>query len=425
MAFKDDLQVLVKRYADFDEAGQHYEINPGYSADERFRSHLEGELIKLISQEFTSGSPDFTEITLRYKKLSRIFHPDKLQLSPEMSWVEKMLSEGQDMNRGSCFKCLRLCYQRLDPDNREEIKFDQIKSMSDLKQWLQTQKDAATTRTQANLYTCLLQMVEQMAVHNDDSQAIKQNFLRYLMWQLPVLASSLCAYIFVEELLAVYGVCFVTLKLGQQLSRAEGIYWRQIGHKMEDISYSSALYTSSLLARVIEISFWLSNQSYHTSLSIASTLLRPMIGRQHTESSASQNAPGDSQALVLKANVTRHAYDFKTPPLKMIATHIEDYLETNAQQWFKPLRPGGEKRVQFKTVMSHLIALDRVDEMPYPEKLLRAKALLQGLLSNPLVYNVGELAPRAVDNAMKTLKWYESELESSDDELQENGAFSM
>ena len=414
MGFKEDLTRIIKPFTVFDEKNGCYVTSPRIQVDERLRLHLEGELIKLISREFSFGLPVYTEITQRYKHLSKIFHPDKQSSHPEVVWLDKALSGNSD-EKGECFKCLTLCYERLHPDNKEHIDFNQINNMDDLKTWLMSQKATAKTRLQINLYTCLIQMLDQMSTHNADRQVIKNTFLRALMLQLPVFVSGFCVLVFAEELLAVYGICFISLKLGQQLSHAESPYWKEFGQKMQELSYNATLYTSSLAAKTIEISFWLTNQSYHTGLALASTVLSPIL----VEKPSRPYEPKDENNQAIVPQPRKRTYSFQTTELKMVSSHLESYLELNAEQWLKPLRAGGIKRQEIKMALDLMTDVDQDESLSFVEKMHQTEKIIQSMMSKPMVYNTGKDAHRALNNAMYTLTWYLPQDQDAQEEKKE------
>lgn len=413
--FKSRLEDLLQPYVRYNSFLKRYESHPDFQANEQSIARLEAQFIELISRQLTTDSPEFEDIKKRYKWLSLLFHSDKIAEGSVIFWLEQVLSENK-MN-GACFKCLCFCYERLDPDQRKSISFDQIKNMEDFKSWLKQKKELSETRTQADLYDVLIKMVEQINIHSNDAAVIRQSFMRAFLLQLPIFLSGYCAFIFAEELVAVYGACFISLKLGQRLERSDSLAIKHFGQKMQEISYIASRYTSALLARVIEMSFWLTNQSYLTASSIASSLLSPVITDIPPETAETTNDRMQG-ALVIARKGKNSGCDFATPQLKMIAVHVESYLTLNQQQWCKQFRIGGKKRESFKSALTDLVAVDRNGAMCLPEKIQAAKGIIQALKEQPWLYNNGINAPRAVDNALLTIEWYESN--SSQEEIEKN-----
>ncbi|QBR83928.1 hypothetical protein E3983_05945 [Legionella israelensis] len=414
--FKEKLADLLKPYVEYNSHTQRHEIHPELEINNELMSRLEADFIRLISQELTAGSPAFDEIKKRYKSLSLLFHQDKIKQNTNslIYCLEQILSENN--NRGACFKCLNFCYARLNPENKKKnISFDHINNMEDFKQWLMKQKENSETRTQTDLYDALIKMVEQMHVHSKDTQVIKQNFMRALLLQLPVFMAGYCVFIFADELIAVYGVCFISLKLGQYLERSQSQHLRHFGQKMQEISSTASIYTTSLLARVIEMSFWLTNQSYHTASSIAATLLRPMI-TEPPEFSAATSEKMENALMLADKEKNKGCY-FETPQLKMVASHIESYLALNEQQWFIQFRTGWQKRESFKSALMDLKEIDRNHKLSLTEKITSARTIIQSLKEQSWLYGSGVNAPLAVDNALLTLKWYESNSKKEEKEV--------
>lgn len=410
MTFKDDLIQLVGRYAEYHRDLSCYIERESLQIDDPFRAHFENQLIQLISKRLVEDAADYSEITKRYKKFSMFLHPDKINDSPELAWMEKVLSSDQSEDDAQCFKLLTLCFEQLNPEKQKPINFNEITSAAQLKKWLKQQKAHSTTRTQSNLYACLYQMVEQMTIHSNDSQAIKDKYLKALMLQLPIYVSGFCAYIFAQELLAVYGVCFFSMKIGQRLEGAESGYWQDMGVKMQEISYSTTHYTTSLVARVFEISYWLSNQSYHTGLSIATSVLRPMLQNQSSEVQQPSSDHDNHQSMIVKHNADRR-YEFQSNVLESVASPLQDYLILNAEQWFKPLRAGGVKREAIKEALSVLKRVDD-EERQGNKQIDGAYTVLESLVQNYVVYNTGAEARAAIDKALYYLEYHRSQQES-------------
>lgn len=274
MTIETELKTLVSIYASYDKEKECYTSDLNKEALLR----LDADFIKLINKLLLKDGPDKTKIKKNYKILSLNFHPDLIgKFGPEAKWIESNLSENR--NDGACFKTLSLCYGKLtSPQNFKPIKLDEITTQEDFKKWLENLKNTSRTFTERHFYASLLGLFDQATGYLDEVGKIKPKGIRALISFLPMIFISFSTFVFAEELFAVYAVYFALLKGGQFMADSNSRELQKLGNTLQKITIISATTTTTLLVRLIEMTFWASRQCYEMSLQIGSTLITPLLG---------------------------------------------------------------------------------------------------------------------------------------------------
>lgn len=214
---------------------------------------------------------------------------------------------------------------------------------------------------------------------------------------------SFGTFVFAEELFAVYALYFALLKSGQCLEGSNSQPLQKLGHTLQSISIVSATATTTLLARLMELTFWASRQFYETSLQIGSTLLTPLLcapSDVKEEGIAEENL---CRELILASQNQGSSATFKTPQLKMIAAPIESCLGLLEQQFFRNWRAGGEKFRALDAFLLRLRVFDKDDDLKIDEKIVKAHEALETIKKNSLVYTEGGKTALAVDRASRVI----------------------
>lgn len=213
--------------------------------------------------------------------------------------------------------------------------------------------------------------------------------------------ASYGAFIFAEELFSMYAIYFVILKGGQYLERSNSRELRKIGQTLQDLSIITATASTTLLVRLLEMTFWASRQCLDVTLQIGSSILKPLlpsgVPQQANESEAAANLCKD---LILASQNASEGIQFKNPELKVIAAPLEAYHALNVQQFFGDWRLGREKRLMIEAFLFKMRVLD-VSPEPLEQKLLEAQKELLKIKDTPSVYN--QKTAEAVDQAEQIL----------------------
>lgn len=282
MTIDTELKKLVTFYASYDKEKKCYSSNLTHES----LLALDADFIKLINKLLLQNGPDKDKIKKCYRILALAFHPDHLkELPAETQWLEARLSENR--NDGTCFKTLTHCYQKLiNPQEFKPINFDDITTKEDLKIWLENLKKTSRTFTERNFYASLLGLLEQSTSYFDETGQIKPTGVRALVTFLPMVFISFGTIVFAEELFAVYALYFALLKGGQFIEcSSSSKELRKIGITLQKISVITATATTTLLVRLMEMTFWATSQCYDISLQIGSALLTPLITASPTTQS--------------------------------------------------------------------------------------------------------------------------------------------
>ncbi|CZG76570.1 J domain-containing protein [Legionella pneumophila serogroup 1] len=382
MTIERELKNFVRLYAEWDTTNNCYKSH----LDKDTLLRLERDFARFINQQLLIDGPEKEKIVKNYKRLTLCFHPDHASgFSPEMIWLENNLS--QSKNNGACFKILGLCYEKLiSPEKFKDSSLGDIKSKDDFKQWLENLRSKATTYSGQSFCDSLIDLLEQSSGFFDDTGKIKPRGLRVLLRFIPVVFASYGTFLFAEELFAIYALYFILLKGGQYLESTESSQLKKIGCTLQEISIITATASTTLLVRLLEMTFWASRQFLDVSLQIGSAILKPMLPSPETkEKSESDTAANLCRDLILASHNTSEGMQFKTPELKVISAPLESYLGLNAQQFFGDLRIGREKRLKVEAFLFKMRVLDSLPS-PLEEKLVEAQKELDKIKKDTKVF---------------------------------------
>ncbi|VEB34311.1 Uncharacterised protein [Legionella sainthelensi] len=398
MSIETELKTLVSIYASYDEEKKSYLS----SLNKETLLRLDADFIRFINKLLLKDGPDKRKIRKNYKAIAVQFHPDhSCTFSPELGWLEQNLSEGR--NDGACFKTLMLCYEKLtSPQDFKPIQFDEITTREDLKKWLEMLKNRSRTYTERNFYASLLGLLDESTSYFDEVGKIKPTGLRALISFLPMVFISFGTFVFAEELFAVYALYFALLKSGQFLESSQSKELQKLGETLQKISAVTATATTTLLVRLLEMTFWATRQFYDASLQIGSALLTPLIAVSSTTQHPEEpNEVSICKELVLASQNQSTVENFRTPELKMIAAPIESYLGLLDQQFFKNWRAGGVKSRSLEAFLLHMRVIDKEGDLEVEEKIKKASERLLLVKQDSNVYN-GNTA-LAVDRADRVI----------------------
>lgn len=382
MTIERELKDFVRLYAEWDTTNNCYKSQ----LDKDTLLRLERDFARFVNQQLLIDGPEKEKIVKNYKRLTLCFHPDHTSgFSPEVAWLEKNLS--QSMNNGACFKILGLCYEKLiSPEKFKDSGLGDIKSKDDFKQWLESLESKATTYSGQSFCDSLIDLLDQSSGFFDDTGKIKPKGLRVLLRFIPVVFASYGTFLFAEELFAIYALYFILLKGGQYLESTESSQLKKIGSTLQEISIITATASTTLLVRLLEMTFWASRQFLDASIQIGSAILKPMLPSPETkEKSEFDTAANLCRDLILASHNTSEGMQFKTPELKVISAPLESYLGLNAQQFFGDLRIGREKRLKVEAFLFKMRVLDSLPN-PLEEKLVEAQKELDKIKKDAKVF---------------------------------------
>lgn len=357
MTIETELRALVSFYTPFNAEEGRYTI----TIERSKLIQLDASFIKWINQKLLADGPIKTQIEKNYKKLMMHFHPDRLSyFTPETHWLEAQLSEGK--NNGVCFKTLSCCYEKLtQPAKFKEIEFSGINSKEDCKRWLEKLKSRSSTYSNRSLCDSLINLLDESSHYFDSTGTIKPSALKILVQFIPTIIASYGASLLIEELLAIYAIYFVILKGTERLEKSDFTELHKVGLFMQNYTSITAMMTTTLLIRILEMLFWTSRQCWSLTLQISSTLFTPLIASHKNNISKEVPIEAICNELELVAEDQSKGMMFDTPELKIIAAPFEKYLTLNTQQFFGGWRVGHEKR---KLIDNFLFQLRVLDKLP-------------------------------------------------------------
>ncbi len=398
MAIEDELRKLALFYAKYDEEKRCYvsQLNKSQLLD------LDRDYAKVLNQLLLADGPAKELITKRYHAISVKVHPDKkLNWCPEVLWLEYNLSQRQ--NNGACFKALHLCHEKFVSPEKfknigKDINFSDIQSKDDCKKWLNNLKEQSSTYTTKVFYDSLEDLLDQASGFFDDSGTIQPKGMRVLIQSLPMIFATYGAFIFAEEVLALYALYFVILKGGQYLETSDSSELRKVGRTLQEVSTVTATATTTLLVRLLEMTFWASRQCLDVSMQIGSALFPALLSGASSSHSEPEMYETESlcRDLVIASTNMNEGIIYKTPELKLISAPLESYLGLNSQQFFRGLRVGNDKYLSVEAFVFRMRVLDARPD-PIEKKLIDAQKELEKIKNNKALYN-GKTA-MAVDHA--------------------------
>ncbi|OEH46398.1 hypothetical protein lpari_02737 [Legionella parisiensis] len=300
---------------------------------------------------------------------------------------------------------MSLCYGKLtSPQDFKPLKFDEITTREDLKKWLENLRNASRTFTERHLYVSLLHLLDQSTGYLDEVGKIKPKGIRVLISFLPMIFISLSTFVFAEELFAIYALYFALLTGGQFMTGSNSAGLQKLGNTLQKITIVSAMTTTTLLARLVEMTFWASRQCYEMSLQIGSTILTPLLcAPSEVKSEASAVDENLCRELILASQNQSISENFKTPELKMIAAPIESYLGLLEQQFFRNWRAGGGKHRALDAFLLRVRVIDKDNDLKVEEKVAKASKALELVKKDPSVYTPGGKTALAVDRAERVI----------------------
>ncbi|WP_298622907.1 J domain-containing protein [uncultured Legionella sp.] len=384
MTIEMELTKLADFYATFDKEKNCYVSQLDHQALLR----LDVDHAKVLNQLLLSGGPEKEQIKKKYHLISVKVHPDRMpNWCHAVRWIEGNLSQGK--NDGACFKALNLCYEKfIYPEKfKDNLKFADIKTNEDCKKWLANLKEQAGTYTAKSLYESLGDLLDQSSGFFDESGKIKPMGLRVLIKSLPMIFATYGTFIFAEELFAIYALYFIVLKGGQYLERNESAELRRIGKTLQEISTITATATTTLIVRLLEMTFWASRQCLDVSLQIGASIFTPLLSAPSVYPEYDfETAETLCRDLVIASTNLNEGMQFKTPELKFISAPLESYLGLNSQQLFLSWRLGKYKNIAVEKFLFRMRVLDS-SLVPVEQKLIEAKAELEKIKSDTDVYN--------------------------------------
>lgn len=323
-------------------------------------SSLEADFIKWINQKLVADGVIKLNLQKNYKKLIMYFHPNRSSYySVDIIWLEHQLSEGK--NNGACFKTLSACYEKLtQPAKFKEIEFSGINSKEDCRLWLEKLRDRSTKSSNQNLCNSLIGLLDESSSYFDSTGTIKPNALKTLIQFIPATIASFGTVWVMEELFAIYAIYFVILKAGRRLERSDYSELQTVGHLMEEYTTITAMTTTTIIVRVLEMLFWASRHCLTLSLQISSTLFTPLIAASPEVDKEKIDVVELCKDLILAGEHQQPGMKFDIPELKIIAAPFEKYLTLNTQQSFGDWRVGKEKRTMINAFLFHLRVIDQL-----------------------------------------------------------------
>lgn len=378
MTIESDLTAFVVLYSPFDKEKKYYTEQ----LDNAKLQILGSRFRQWINHQLLADGTNKKNVEKNYKALSKYFHTDRITLA-EAQWLEQQLSEGT--NDGSCFKILSSSYQKLmEPAKFKDIEFNGINCKEDCRLWLEKLKSQSDTYSHRTLCDSLIGLLNESHSFFDATGKVKPNAIKTLVQFIPAVIAGYGSILIIEELLAIYALYFILLKAEAPLRRSNYSELKEVGRFLKNYNHASAMLLTSVLARILEMIFWSSRQSFNATIQIGSALLAPLLPAP-AEAAPDIEMEQLAKDLVLAGEHKKTGMQFDTPELKIIAAPFEKYLALNEQQFFGIFRVGNEKR---KQVSAFLFRLRILDQMPgsLEEKYSEVLSELALLKKNKQVY---------------------------------------
>lgn len=346
--------------------------------DSKFQQALEYEVMSIFTGFLAENGKEIAQIKVNYKQLCRVLHPDHLMnANPELLVIEAVLSRGE--NNGALFRLLGNCYDKLKDPGQQYSSYADIHSIDELLFRLQENKDKAQTLTGRALIENLSFLIEKARDFHQTTEAVDSAWLRGALRSLPYFTGGFCLSFFIEELALIYALTFLMAKGGFWIGTSKQADWQCLGAQVASFGLSLGSATTALVSRTMGFNFYLL-----TSIgSLSTQLYDQLTGAQSLQP---QNLLGGEQ--------------FKTLELKLISYPLEEYCFQQSRQYFAALRYGSTKRALIVDALQAILLVDKGDEVLFT-KLVRVRAILDGLCKFPLLVIPGSQSKRAFDAALQ------------------------
>lgn len=343
---------------------------------------IDSGLNSILNQCLLEDGTEKEFIDKNYKKLTLHFHPDKVpHYTPQVLWLEAQLS-GAGSN-DTCFKTLQVCYQKLtEPRAFKSIELSSIHTLDDLRGWLTAQKEQAKTYSTQNLYDSLLQLLNRSSDFLDETGRVKPYAFKTLISFVPVILASFGAVMIIEEFLALYLLYFLLLRGGQRLSNSDYTEVRQFGEHLRSHTTVTAMLTTTVFVRILELLFWSSQRCLHATIEASSRFFAPLLGEALTGEECTDEAQNGTLVTTEPSGLV-----FATAEFKMLALPFERYLMLNEQQYFVGFRSGSAKQERIKQFLRTLVALDKNNLLTFEQKLNDVCKELDAIKRDKQVYS--------------------------------------
>lgn len=384
-------QVLKKRFKEIHTALKpllyHYCINSEkIILDQATLLSFDRDFEGLVKQWLLTDGPQHEAISERYRQLAMYFRTDIPPSMPEIFWIENNFSQGK--NDGACLKRITVWYEQLTcPEKFKERKFEDIKNIEEYRIWLVHLRDKASTSNAQNFYTSLIDLFDQSARFFNEAGQIQPKALGLLIKFIPLVLSTFGAILIAEELFIIYVFYFLLLKGGQTLGKKDSEELRAVGVTLQKLGIITATTTTTLMIRLLEMTFWVSNRCLDMSLQASSSIMSYLSMGSSSEHQVEEDPIENlHKELSLASDHRIGGIPFKTPELKVIAAPLELYLMSNKGQIGLYWRPGYEKVQAVKAFIFNMQSLDRLSG-PTEAKLEKAKEYLELMKKKPEVYS--------------------------------------
>lgn len=382
------LKALVEEYAIYSADDNAYHDKRPLSKQEKQK--IDASLISLFSHFLVQEGADARNLDGQANQLKKIFHPEKLQHAlPEITWLESTLSNGQP-DESAIFQVLIFCVNSLKNTSDEaKPKYAQFQVMEELISSLEKQRETALTMTQRALIDSLLSLLNSVGDYHSLVGEKKIPWLTAFMHSMPYISSSICIGFFANELGLLFGATYLISKGGKWLERSSKGRWEILGQQMQAISSVLLLAGTTLMARMVELNFFLlKNVSYvgieasHSIYSLMAAPPKKVLATAPVDSSVSysQNTCTD---LILMPQDLLGGKRFSHLEMKFIAKPLEDYKEVQQTQWFANMRTGSTKNSLLQNAVLQLQLIDN-NSQALPDKLRQTLIVLNRLQAHRL-----------------------------------------
>lgn len=420
MTIETEIKEFVEQVSTYEEKddSRKLKLRSVAELERNFAGFLNQKL--LATQDNVSNGIDKEKVKQVYRKLVLVLHPDKApQFSNELIWLDKALS--RDKNNGGCVQILRTCYEQLiTPEKFKNVRMNKVKTKQDFRDWLVKQRSDAKTYSGQSLFDSLLDLLDESKGFYNDVGQIKPKGIRSILHTIPYIFSCYGAFLFTGELFAIYASFYIILKGGEYLESMHTPELKEIGRAMQKISMVTAITSTVLLARILELTFWTSRQFLDASIQITSTLLKPLLPASPTsEKSSTEDHDNFCKDLILASSNLDAGIHFNTPELKAISAPLEKQLNSISQQFFSHYRLGDTKRLYIEAFLLNMRALDVSPDYTSEQKLIEAQKELNLLKKEKKVYNnTTAVAIHQAETIISLLSEPEPELEQDSNSKQ-------
>lgn len=340
MKIKDELAKLVTKY----------------HQENMSREKLETEFEKIINNALKENGNNQTAIETTFRKLAPIFHSDTITHCDAIIFLEHTLGNysatEKPFSKGACFKIYSQCKDTL--LNPKDYTFQMFKD------FCISGKATATSFIQSQFYeNCIVMLNQIQQYHHAVDLEQCRPFANFSQKMFPFMVTSSLGALFMQEMFAFYGMCFLYNRLGQIMqNNTTNRACQFFGQSIATVSGQVMMSTATCFIKIHTLTTAMCNNN----------LTEVIAQFEYVKSTVQQMLPFRMIKSLLpysekKSILALTSYEFRSPNLEKIVQPLKGYLIETDKQCLKSLRCGQQKSDAVKDFFYDLMVLESQESL--------------------------------------------------------------